>query len=134
MAEKSTMHGKPGGGIFGSTAVTIASGAAVSSEIDARNWGLARMFIPAGWVASDIGFLYATSQGGAYSVAKDQSATPVPLKITGINVTTAFNYQLPTASMTGQWMKLRKMSTTSNSTAAVNQTGGAVTVWFSWKG
>lgn len=134
MAEKSTLHGKPAAGIFGSTAVTIASGASESSAVDARNWGLARMFIPAGWVASDLGFLFATSQNGAYSVAKDGSSTPVPLKITGINVTTAFNYQLPYTTMTGQWMKLRKMSTTANSTAAVNQTGGAVTIWFSWKG
>lgn len=112
-----------------STSLTIASGSSAAAELDVRGFIPLMFHIKPTWTAANLGFKGRALNQSTARVIYDNAGSP--LQISGINTTTGGTFAAPASpGLAGIcFLTVYKKSTTTATTSAVNQTGGATIVY-----
>ena len=98
---------------------TIASGAALTDEIDARYMAGAIVIIPAAWTAANLGIKVSPTSGGTFVILNDYLGAPV--QVSGITTDASKAYALPDEIYATGFVKLWSKSATAATITDVNQ-------------
>ncbi len=103
--------------------VVIADNAYLSNAFSMIDWGVGILTVPTGWVAANIGFQVCHTEGGTYTILREED-TDQPVQIQYVSTSAARSYRVPVELFAAQWVKLWSKSATAATETDVNQTGG----------
>jgi len=110
--------------------LTMADDGSLTEAFSMRNLAGGMIYMPAAWVAANIGFKVCDTETGTFNILCDQYGAPV--EISGVSTTVAQWYAMPNEIFAAWWVKVWSKNTAS--TADVGQSGGPLTIKVMLKG
>lgn len=107
--------------------LSIADDGTLSGAFYMGDHSLGLVTIPSGWTAANMGFKVCDTEGGTYTILRDDS-TDAPVQIANIATAAAKTYVIPTKVFPALWIKLWSKSATAATETDVQQSGGPLAI------